>query len=300
MPYRCIMVESKAHLSIKNRQLMIVGESKHTVPLEDISALLVESHQSTATFATLSAAARHGIAVIVCDGKHLPAGVLLPFAQHSRHLQVINRQLGMTQPTRNRLWQQVVRAKIANQSECLRLTLHKDAAESLYALSGQVQTGDKGRLEGTAAAQYFAALFGKNFRRGQENGINAALNYGYALLRATMARALAVYGFLLCSGIQHHSELNAMNLADDLMEPFRPVVDLYVAQNVSNDEILTPALKRALFSLLAYDILSGGQHHSTHYAMERLVQSFVTATEFPRYAKLTLPALIPLQPHRYE
>lgn len=294
------MVESKAHLSIKNRQLVIAGEHEHTVPLEDISALLVENLQSSASFAALSAAAQYGIAVIVCDSKHLPAGVLMPFAQHSRHLQVVTRQLGMTQPTRNRLWQQVVKCKIANQSECLRLTSHGDAAETLFVLSMQVQAGDKGHLEGTAAAQYFTALFGKGFRRGQENGINAALNYGYALLRATMARALAVYGFLLCSGIQHHSELNAMNLADDLMEPFRPVVDLHVAQNISDDEILTPHSKRSLFSLLACDILSGNQHHSVHYAMERLVQSFVTATEFPRYAKLTLPTLIPLQPHRYE
>ena len=300
MAYRCIMVESKAHLSVRNRQLVIAGDSERTVPLEDIAALLVESVQSTATFSALAAAAQHGIAVIVCDQSHLPAGVLLPFAQHSRHLQVVMRQLGMTQPTRNRLWKQVVQCKIANQAECLRISGHQEAADALFALSKQVQTGDKGYLEGVAAAQYFAALFGKGFRRGAENGINAALNYGYSLFRAATARALAVYGLLLCTGIQHHSELNTMNLADDMMEPFRPIVDLYVAHHVSEDEILTPLSKRALFSLLACDVLSGTQHHSAHYAVERLVQSFVGATECPRCAKLTLPTLLPLQPHRYE
>ncbi len=143
-------------------------------------------------------------------------------------------------------------------------------------------------------------MFGKSFRRGKGNGVNAALSYGYALLRDMTARALAVHGFLLCNGIRCHSELKPMNLADDFMEPFRPVVDFYVVQNVSENEILTPKSKHALFYPLACDILSGGQRHSVHYAIERLAQSLTAAIEFPRNAKLVLPALPPLKFHRYE
>ena len=300
MAYRCIMVENKAHLSIRQRHLVIAQEDEHTIPLEDVSALLVESRQSTFSSAALATLAQRGIALLVCDEKHLPCGVLLPYAQHSRHLQVVKRQLALTKPKKNRLWQQVVSAKINNQGHCLRLMGHEQAADNLFAMSRQVQSGDKGYLEGTAAAQYFLSLFGKEFRRGQENGINAALNYGYAILRGCVARTLAAYGLLLCHGLQHCSELNAMNLADDILEPFRPLVDLYVVQNVSEDELLSPSAKRGLFALLGCDILSDNQHHSVPYAIERLVQSLMVAINFARVPPLTLPVLVPLARHQYE
>ncbi len=300
MAYRCIMVENKAHLSIRQQQLVIALETEHLIPLEDISAILVENRQSTITAAAMANMAQRGIAVMVCDERHLPCGVLLPYEQHSRRLQVVKRQLNMSLPKRNRLWQQVVQAKINNQAHCLKLTGHKDMAEKQFSMSRQVQSGDKGYLEGTAAAQYFGALFGKGFRRGEENGINAALNYGYAILRACVARTLAVYGLLLCHGLQHCSELNAMNLADDLMEPFRPLIDLFVIQNISEDELLTPQNKREIFGLLGCDILSAGQHHSIPYAIERMVQSLITAIQFNRIIPLTLPVIIPLRRHQYE
>lgn len=300
MAYRCIMVENKAHISVRQQHLVIMQDEEHTIPLEDISALLVESRQSTLSAAAVTALAQRGIALLVCDERHLPCGVLLPYAQHSRSLQVIKRQLAMTKPKKNRLWQQVVAAKINNQGHCLRITGHEQAAKKLFVMSRQVQSGDKGYLEGTAAAQYFVALFGKEFRRGQENGINAALNYGYAILRGCVARTLAVYGLLLCHGLQHCSELNAMNLADDMLEPFRPLVDLYVAQNISEDELLSPSAKRGLFTLLGCDILSANQHHSVPYAIERLVQSLMVAVNFDRVPPLTLPVLVPLARHQYE
>ena len=159
-------------------------------------------------------------------------------------------------------------------------------------------SGDKDNLEAAAAAYYFPALFGTGFTRSADDGRNAALNYGYAILRGYAARCAAVYGLLPWEGLHHCSQLNQYNLADDLMEPFRPVVDLYVAANVDEARTLVPALKHALFGLMNADILSGGQHHSVAYAMERLVQSLRTSME--KGGALALPKLLAWQPHGYE
>lgn len=154
-------------------------------------------------------------------------------------------------------------------------------------------------MEATAAQYYFPALFGDGFTRGEDCGWNAGLNYGYAVLRGCVARSLAVYGFLPALGLHHRSTLNPFNLADDLMEPFRPLIDLLVIQGIEEEDILTPSNKRMLFNCLNLDILSGGQHHSVSYAMEREVQSLGGALA-NRSAELTLPLLLEPKQHRYE
>ena len=171
-------------------------------------------------------------------------------------------------------------------------------AAFLHSRARAVTSGDKDNLEAAAAAYYFPALFGTGFTRSADDGRNAALNYGYAILRGYAARCAAVYGLLPWEGLHHCSQLNQYNLADDLMEPFRPVVDLYVAANVDEESTLAPALKHALFGLMNADILSGGQHHSVAYAMERLVQSLRTGME--KGGALALPKLLAWQPHGYE
>ena len=166
-------------------------------------------------------------------------------------------------------------------------------------MAQSVRSGDSGNIEAAAAARYFPALFGANFTRGGQNGTNSALNYGYAILRGCMARYLAVYGFMPSLGLHHKSELNSFNLADDLMEPFRPVVDLLVCSAVNPEDDLCPDVKRLLFNCLNLDILSGKQKHSVTYAMERTVQSLQRSLADGENA-LLLPGLLPLNQHRYE
>lgn len=182
---------------------------------------------------------------------------------------------------------------------CLQLTEHTAEADTLRTMIDRVRSGDSENVEATAAQLYFPALFGQGFIRGEENGINAGLNYGYAILRGCIARHLAVYGFLPTLGLHHRSTLNAFNLADDLIEPFRPVVDLLVSRSIAAEDELTPPQKRLLFNCLNLDILSGRQHHSVAYAVERLVQSLGRAMERPE-TKLTLPTLLESEQHRYE
>lgn len=293
MAYRCLFVANPARISCKNEQLVIETDITHSVAIEDISAIILESRQSNITSAALAALMQNGVVVYLCDEKHLPCGICLPFAQHSRQLGVVRWQLELTQPAKKRLWQKVVVAKIENQAECLALCGLPQQAAVLYNRAKVVSSGDKENIEASAAAYYFRTLFGTGFTRQNDDGRNAALNYAYAVLRGYTARCLAVYGFLPYLGIHHDSELNQFNLADDLMEPFRPVADLFVAANVSESTSLSTALKGQLVNLLNVDILSAGQHHSVSYAIERLVQSL-------RTQKLLLPKLIEYKQHTYE
>ena len=291
MAFRNIIVENPAVISLRREQLIIHTDSDHSVAIEDISALLLESRQTTITTAALSRLGQRGCAVFACDEKHLPCAVLLPYQQHSRGLSVLHTQMGMTEPMKKRLWQSIVKAKIRNQAICLQLTGHAADADTLFAMAERVRSGDSENVEATAAQLYFPVLFGQGFTRGEDNIINAGLNYGYAILRGCIARHLAAYGFLPSLGLHHRSTLNAFNLADDLIEPFRPVVDLLVSRSIAFEDELTPPQKRLLFNCMNLDILSGRQHHSVSYAVERLVQSLGRAMERPEM-KLTLPTLL--------
>ncbi len=299
MAFRSIMIESPAQLTLRDEQLVIRTDREHTVPMEDISALLLENRRSTITTAALARLGQCGCAVFLCDEKHIPCAVLTPFQQHSRALTVLRNQMEATEPLKKRLWQSVVKAKISNQALCLRLAGKESEAQALFSLADRVRSGDSENAEGTAAQLYFPALFGEGFTRGEENGYNAALNYGYAILRGCTARTLAVYGFLPSLGIHHRSALNAFNLADDLMEPFRPLVDLLVHSFTDQEEELTPERKRALFNCLNLEMLSGGQRHSVSYAIDREIQSLRRAME-EKQPVLTLPALTELKQHSYE
>lgn len=299
MAFRNIIVESPAHISVRNKQLIIRTDGEHSLAVEDISALLLESRQSTITTAALSLLGQCGCAVFVCDEKHIPCAVLAPYSQHSRQLAVAASQLSLGEVLKKHLWQSVVVAKIKNQAECLRLCGNDKAAEGLEAIASSVRSGDSGNAEAQAAARYFPALFQKGFTRSADNGINSALNYGYAILRGCMARYLTVYGFLPMLGLHHKSELNSFNLADDMMEPFRPVVDLMTFTLFDADDELTPDKKRLLFNCLNLDIISGGQKHSVAYAMERAVQSLQRSMNCGENG-LVLPELLPLNQHRYE
>jgi len=296
MAFRNVMVESPARISVKNKQLIIFTDREHSLSVEDLSALLLENRQSTITTAALSLLGQSGCALFVCDEKHLPCAVLTSFSQHSRTLSTARLQLSATEPLKKRLWQSLVKAKISNQAECLQLCGKE--SQVLLNMTGRVLSGDSGNVEASAAQIYFPALFGDGFVRRNSDGINASLNYGYAILRGYMARTLAVYGFLPAFGVHHCSEINPFNLADDFMEPFRPVIDLLVYADNGETE-LSPEQKRRLFNCLNLDILSDGEHHSVSYAMERLVQSYARSMK-EKSPSLCLPELLAVRQHRYE
>ena len=299
MEFRSVFVSNPAQLSVRRGQLVIRQEEERSVPMEDLSALLVESRAVSITTAALQELTDRGVTVYLCDETHLPAALVLPMNRHSRQLKLLKGQIAMRRPTQKRVWQGVVMSKISNQARCLSL-LRKDEAEELRALADQVRSGDPDNWEAVAAARYFPALFGAGFTRGEECRVNAALNYGYAILRGAVARHLVIRGLEPCLGIFHHSELNRFNLADDLMEPYRPLVDLYVASHVPDDEgDLTPAIKQQLFQLSHYLVEQGGKQFRAISAIGRMADSFSRIVQSGE-GQLELPHLLPLQLGRYE
>lgn len=299
MEYRNIFLANPARLSVQREQLVIEQAEKITVPLEDISSVLIESPQVTLTAYAAAAMANHGITVFLCDEKHLPSGQILPINQFCRQRKLLLSQCEMGKPLQKQLWQQIVSQKIWNQSECLRIT-NKAGWEDLRQMAGKVLSNDSDNREAVAAAGYFPALFGVGFSRSSDDPRNAALNYGYAVMRAGIARNLVVHGLEPCIGLHHRSELNNFNLADDLIEPFRPVVDLYATQNFSkDDDVLTPRQKAGLFNLTNYLVKQAGRRYRVMLSIDRVCTALansVTAGE----NLLELPELIPLELHQYE
>lgn len=298
MAFRNLIIESPATLSVQNRQLIIKTDKEHSVPIEDISAILIENRQTVITTAALSQLGQCGCSVFICNEKHIPCCILEPFMQHSRSLGVIKSQLNASEPLKKRMWQAIVKAKIENQAICLDFNKKSDDADFLRKLVTRVTSGDSENIEAVAAKKYFHSAFGSTFARSDDNGYNAALNYGYAILRGSIARNLAVYGFIPALGLHHKSELNSFNLADDLIEPFRPLADNFVIQNFDESE-LTPQKKHLLFNLLNLDICLGGQIHSVAYAIERCVQSLGASLKSGEN-KLCLPTIVEIKQHTYE
>lgn len=299
MEFRAVFISNPAQLSVRQEQLVIRQAQEITVPMEDITSLMLESQAVTISSAALQKLADHGVTVYFCDEKHLPAALLLPINRHCRQRKVLKNQIEMTKPTQKRLWQSIIAVKIRNQARCLEL-LNRTGSGELWELSRSVRSGDPDNCEAIAAAQYFPALFGQGFSRGEDCLTNAALNYGYAILRGAVARNLAVHGIEPALGIFHHSELNQFNLADDLMEPYRPLVDLYVASCVDEEyEDLTPQLKQQLFNLTSYIVRQDGKKFRMISAIGRMAESF--ARVLSRDADtMELPELCPLETYRYE
>ena len=269
--YRQVIVESGARIFQKKNQLYIRTAEEHHLPIEDLAALVLDSREIQITVYALEQLVSNGTVIILCNEKHMPAGILLPYGSHSRRLKTVRKQISQSKPRLKQLWKQVVRQKIENQGRCLELCGKENVVKKWVP---RVRSGDTTNVEGTAASLYFKTLYGEDFLRHDSDLINDILNYGYAVIRASIARYLAIYGFEPSLGIFHHSELNAFNLADDLIEPYRPLVDLYAFRHIDSDkEFLTKEMRRDLVQLLNDDIMSGKETHGVNYAIERTVQS---------------------------
>lgn len=301
MGFRNIKIDSHVKLSIKNQQLYIETDILRQIPLEDINCIIIENQTVTVSAYLLQKMADMGITVYVCDEKHLPNAVLLPMVRHSRHFKILKYQIEAGKPLQKRLWQQIVVRKIRNQALCLAY-LDLDGSEELMKMCKEVQSGDRTHVEAKVAAFYFKSLYGLGFSRGNDHVINSALNYGYAIVRGLIARSIVCYGLEPSIGVFHHSELNNFNLADDMIEPFRPLVDLYVSQNYDVAEIdsdLTPERKRDIFGIINYDMDVKGEKRIISNCIDMLVASYSSALQGKR-SDLELPELMQLQVHSYE
>jgi CRISPR-associated protein Cas1 len=293
------MISRPAKLRREHYSLAIDQEETAFVPFEDIAVIVLNHREITLTHPVLSACAEYGIGLYATGSNHQPSGVFLPFLPHSRTTRMMRKQLGVAKPTTKQAWASIVRRKIENQAACLKLCGSR-GVDRLESYARRVRSGDPDNLEAQAAAFYFAQLYGQNFHRAEERWTNAALDYGYAVLRGAIARGLVAHGLHPTVGLFHDCEQNAFNLADDLIEPFRPLVDLHVARHPAMTEgDLIPADKQALVALLNVDVAMPQGRMSVLSAIEYAVESLVRVFEDDA-SELNLPGLIGLQPHRLE
>lgn len=299
MGWRSLMISRPAKLRREHFSLAIEQERTAFVPFEDIAIIVLNHPTILLTHPVLSACAEYGIGLYATGDNHQPSGVFLSFLAHSRTTRLLRRQLDIAKPVVKQAWAAIIRRKIENQANCLKLA-GVDGVDRLTSYARRVRSGDPENIEGQAAAFYFNRLFGAGFSRQNEGWCNAALNYGYAILRGSIARGLVAHGLHPPIGLFHASEQNAFNLADDLIEPFRPLVDLHVFKQARHEKTeLTPEDKAGLVNLLNVDVGMPQGKMSALSAVEYAVESLTRLFEMQENA-LQLPTLTGLQTHVLE
>lgn len=295
---RTLYFGNSAYLKTANEQLVIEmhdsGETK-TAPIEDIGLLILDHQQITVTQALLAKLLANNTAVITCDATHHPTGMMLNLDGNSLQSQHFQAQVEASAPLKKQLWQQTIIAKICNQAALLEIQRQENKLLLNYAK--EVKSGDGDNHEAKAAAYYWKRVFPDflEFRRERYGPPpNNLLNYGYAILRAAVARSLTASGLLPTLGIFHRNQYNAYCLADDIMEPYRPFVDRQVCAIVrGNGRFLemTPGMKKELLAVLAMDVQIDGQKSPLMNAVQRTTASLAKCFE-GKSRKLLYPELI--------
>lgn len=290
---RTLYFGNPAYLSLKDEQLVLKMPQVEkndtlpeafkeqfitTIPVEDIGIVIIDNKQITITQALIEKLLENDCAVITCDRRSMPHGMLLPLEGHSIQQERYTEQLNASVPLRKQLWQQTIVRKIENQCAILQTYTNCETG-NMTQWAGNVRSGDADNLEARAAAYYWANIFPEfpDFSRKHDGDYpNNFLNYGYAILRAIIARALVSGGFLPTLGIHHHNRYNAYCLADDIMEPYRPIVDDKVKQIIAkfpNEKELTKSIKAELLQIPVIEVNIAGTRSPLMVAATKTITS---------------------------
>lgn len=292
MAWKGLHLSRPARLNTKDGQIVVAQDDGEVrVPLEDVAYVILDAPHATLTSTLLSACMEAGIVIISVDQRHVPNGITLPFHSHHRQAGVAAMQVSLGEPFKKRCWQRIVAAKIENQAA------HLDSrgrdGEGVRAMAKLVGSGDPSNVEARAARDYWRALFADFTRDDPSDLRNKLMNYGYAVARACAARALTACGLLPAFGLHHANAANAFNLADDIVEPFRPFVDAIAAlraKDRAKTEDLILEDRRAMAGVLLSDARLGRETMSLLAAAEKAAESLVQAMEGGSAALLRLPA----------
>ena len=294
MAWRGLHVSRRTYLSLADNQIVAKqDEVEARIPIEDVAWIVLDSPQVTISTALIAACMNAGVVVITTDPTHMPSGMMLPFHRHHRQAEIANLQINLSAPLKKRLWQVLVRMKIDNQASNL-IACGRDAT-ALRAMAHLVGSGDPDNTEARAARAYWPRLFVDFIRDDATDKRNALLNYGYAIVRSGVARALVAAGLIPAFGLNHASITNAFNLADDMVEPFRPFVDRQVWALTEKGTIgkgqTTVEERRTLASVLTEKTSFGAETVSLLTATEQAADSLVRAMQTSSAAVLQLPRM---------
>jgi len=294
---RIVDVSENGRFISKSRGFITIKQGDEffgEVPLDDIGVLMISAFGATCTKEALVSLAERGAVTVLCGSKGMPSAMVLPVKANYETALRVRLQSLASQPLKKRLWQSIVKAKLIHQSEVLRFYEKNDKANQISVHAQKVQSGDPQNREASGARVYWKTLFGEDFSR-HPDGVwpNALLNYGYALLRACTARVICAAGLNPIFGIHHENSTNPFPLADDIMEPYRPLVDFYVKQAIESGIMeMNASAKQTISSFLWADLFFNNETTPFYAAMERLafslVSSFKAKTSQIEIAKLLL------------
>ncbi|HSD09075.1 type II CRISPR-associated endonuclease Cas1 [Flavobacterium sp.] len=275
---RSILIENKSSLTTKNSQLVIQSEIRQSsIPIEDIGFLVLDHQEIYMSLPAMNLLIENNTAVIICSKSHFPNGMFLNLNSHHIQQEIFKNQIDASIPLKKQLWQQTVIEKITNQGLLLEnITGNKNSFEFL---ASKVLSGDTTNMEGVAASQYWKTFFDTydiNFKRERFGDYpNNFLNYGYAILRAATARALSGSGLLNTLGIHHKSKYNAFALADDIMEPFRPLIDekVFEIMQTYNEQELNTKIKAELLQILTQTVYFKDERSPLMVALQKTASS---------------------------
>ncbi len=289
---KTILLENKASVATKNNQLTIKSEIRESsIPIEDIGFLVIDNQEIYISIPAMNLLIENNTAVIICNTNHLPNGMFLNLNSHHIQQEIFKNQINASEPLKKQLWQQTICEKIKNQGILLEnITGQKNSFEFL---ASKVLSGDTTNMEGVAASQYWKSFFEVKFKRERFGDYpNNFLNYGYAILRAATARALSGSGLLNTLGIHHKSKYNAFALADDIMEPFRPIVDEKVFELIQkyDEQELNTLLKSELVQILTRTVYFKDEKSPLMVALQKtsssLQQCYTGERKKIKYPKL--------------
>ncbi|MCR5386364.1 MAG: type II CRISPR-associated endonuclease Cas1 [Treponema sp.] len=277
------IAEENRYLSLKRGFIVIQQGTTElgSVPLDDIAVLLLSAQGITITKNVLNALSEKGCITVFCGQNYIPLSMVVPIASHTYFTKIIKTQINASEPFKKRVWQQIVNQKIKNQALSLKYCNKEPDAKLIEKIASLVKSGDPDNREAYAARMYWKFLFGDSFIRDKNgDGINSLLNYGYAIMRACMARAICAHGLIPSLGIHHDNNLNQFCLADDLFEIYRPIVDTLVYKLIEQNQTeLTPEIKKALVNLLKIKVKTSEGESQVVQSMHYVTSSFVNALE---------------------
>lgn len=297
MAWKGLHLTQTARLSLADGQCCVKRDDGEVrIAIEDLAWIVIDTPHATLTSTLVSACMDAGVAMVFTDSRHTPSGLTLPFHRHHRQGAIARLQIEAKESLKNRLWQVIIRRKIHNQAALL-AELGKDNAATLREIARHVEPGDPENVEARAARFYWPRLFADYTRDDPDDRRNKLLNYGYAVVRAGVARALVASGLIPAFGLAHEGAANAFNLADDLVEPFRPFVDRLAFKTSGNgsgkEGDLSVEDRRAMAGALLIDARTGSETVSLLVAAETAAQSLVRAFEGEKADRLVLPELEP-------
>lgn len=295
MAFRTILIEKARRINLDLNSIVInYDNNEFNINLDEINIIIFDDPMCLISLKIISKLCEKGISVIMTDSSHNPIGTLLPLQRHTRAPKKLRMQLEWTDKEKTYLWNNIVKNKIENQIMTLAKLNKNEKLQLLNKYIFEMQENDKTNREGLASRTYFKELFSNEFKRFSEDIINYCLNFAYQIVRSKISQEIVSLGYLTQLGINHKSEYNYFNLSDDLIEPYRPIIDYYIwiILEQNKEKFLTPQLKRNIVDILNKEIIYNNQIIKIGISIQFYIQNLMSFMETGNVKKILFPKLL--------